>query len=295
MVESQALNGIMRNLKGLKKVILSGDTAQLPPTVISSLSNECYNTERVSLFERLIQTGHPHVQLEVQYRMAPDICKHVSDTFYKSKVTTHESCLDRPGAKLFAKYMVEWFNVQAGSSYFVSVNKSSLWRRKGPSTSVFNPEYVEFICDLCSKFTDAGVPQKVILVLSFYDEERRALSTLLHDTLGLEAIEVKSVDASQGRESAIVILSTTRPGGANNIGFVQDRQRQCVALSRAQKGLVVVGHEHMAKERRGLGYESWQNLIRNHAAKNRLIRREGSRKKVSNALHITNNEWEELK
>ncbi|KGO58028.1 hypothetical protein PEX2_084670 [Penicillium expansum] len=293
MVESQALNGIMRNLNGLKKVILSGDTAQLPPTVISRGSNECFNTEQVSLFERMIQTGHPHTQLRTQYRMAPDICKHVSESFYDSKLTTHQSCFNRPKAKDFSTKMAGWYDCRRGTSYFVSVDKSSLWRRKG-STSVLNPEYVDFICGLVSQMIRGGIPQDEILILSFYDEERRALSSLLHDNLQLRAIEVKSVDASQGSESPFVILSTTRPGGQTGIGFVRDRNRQCVALSRAQDGLVIVGHENMAKGHEGHGYDSWRKVIRDHDTAGRLIRRVGNRTKVVGKLAISEKDWEQL-
>lgn len=193
----------------------------------------------------MIQTGHPHTQLRTQYRMAPDICKHVSESFYDSKLTTHQSCFNGLKAKDFSTKMASWYDCRRGTSYFVSVDKSSLWRRKG-STSVLNPEYVDFICGLVSQMIRGGIPQNEILILSFYDEERRALSSLLHDNLHLRAIEVKSVDASQGSESPFVILSTTRPGGQTGIGFVRDRNRQCVALSRAQDGLVIVGHENMA-------------------------------------------------
>ena len=65
MAETHSLNPIMRNLNSLRKVILSGNTAQLPPTVISKGKNECFNTEIVSLFERMIKTGYPYTELNV--------------------------------------------------------------------------------------------------------------------------------------------------------------------------------------------------------------------------------------
>ncbi|KAJ5885199.1 hypothetical protein N7495_009709 [Penicillium taxi] len=273
MIESQALNAMMRHLPSLKKVILSGDASQLPPTVISSASNECFDTQKVSLFERLIRTGHPHIQLQIQYRMAPDICKHA-------------------GLK-FGQKMAEWFKAQAGCSYFVSVGKSTNWHRRG-STSILNPEYVQFICDLCLKFVKDGASEKRILVLSFYNEERLALTSMLHETLGLKDIQVKSIDASQGTENTFVILSTTRVGGNGGIGFVQDCNRQCVALSRARDGLVVVGNEYMATGRYGANYDSLTRLIGEHGAQGRLIRAQGDRSQVFAALHIIEEEWEKV-
>lgn len=89
MVETQALNAIMRNYSSLRKVVLSGDMAQLPPTVLSAKYSECSNLEEVSFFKRMIKTGHPHTQLVMQYRMAPEISKHVSDAFYGSTDQRH--------------------------------------------------------------------------------------------------------------------------------------------------------------------------------------------------------------
>jgi regulator of nonsense transcripts 1 len=119
MVGSQALNGITLNLNESKRGILGRDTAQPHPTVVSRGLNEYFNTEQVSLFERIIWTGHPHTQLQMQHRMDIDMCNHLSESFYDSKVITHRSCLDRPKAKAFSDRMSGWYGCKPGIAYFI--------------------------------------------------------------------------------------------------------------------------------------------------------------------------------
>ncbi|KAJ5213195.1 hypothetical protein N7449_000364 [Penicillium cf. viridicatum] len=270
MAETHSLNAIMRNLNSLRKVILSGDMAQLPPMVISK-GNECFNAETVSLFERMIKTGHPYTELNVQYRMTGDICKHKTtlNQVFRGNGETLRLCF--------------WNIVLCLGGEIVSLAPQA---GNLPSKS----RIVNFITTLVEKLVVAGCAPRDILVLSFYDEERRTLSSLLHGEMGLKDVEVKSVDAAQGSESPCMVLSTTRPGGS--IGLVQNRPRQCVALSRAQYGLVVVGDEFMGK-RSGEGYTSWDNLIQNHIAVGRLIRRHGHRD-MMRLLGIPNQDWVEV-
>ncbi|CAG7971446.1 unnamed protein product [Penicillium salamii] len=294
-VESQSLNPIMRNYHSLRKVVLNGDIAQLPPFVLSLGANECSRLEQVSFSERMIKTGHPHIQLNVQYRMAPEISEHVSKGFYNSSLITHPSCINRPKARQFAYETGRIFNTRfgPGSSFFLSVSGSSLWRRKG-GTSMMNPAYVDKFCFVVFHLCKAGIKQEDISVLSFYLEERRALSEIIHNRLKLKSIVIKSVDASQGSESAFVILSTTRPGGEAGLGFVQNVNRQCVALSRAQDGFVIVGHENMAKGKHGIGYEIWNNLVQSHASGRRLVKVGGKSEEVMTMMKISKENWKKV-
>jgi superfamily I DNA and/or RNA helicase len=53
---------------------------------------------------------------------------------------------------------------------------------------------------------------------------------------------ITAVDNFQGEENDIILLSLVRSNPQNRIGYLSEANRICVALSRAKKGLYVIGN-----------------------------------------------------
>jgi len=84
-------------------------------------------------------------------------------------------------------------------------------------------------------------------VVSPYKGQVRAIqerTTNKYSSLsGLFTLNVRSVDGFQGGEEDIIIISTVRSNGNGKVGFLNNRQRANVALTRARHCLWVIGNE----------------------------------------------------
>ncbi|KAI1718213.1 AAA domain-containing protein [Ditylenchus destructor] len=98
-----------------------------------------------------------------------------------------------------------------------------------------------------------SVPPADIVVLSMYAGQRRLLKAKLTEEFPevVQGLEVHTVDSFQGSQSPIVIICLVR-NHADSLGFLQDSNasiskvrgnpRLNVALTRARRGLFVLGH-----------------------------------------------------
>ena len=77
---------------------------------------------------------------------------------------------------------------------------------------------------------------------------------------GVEKVKCMTVDNYQGEENEIIILSLVRSNHENKIGFLNVKNRACVALSRARCGLYVIGNfEFICKNETG---NTWKEAVK---------------------------------
>lgn len=110
--------------------------------------------------------------------------------------------------------------------------------------------------------SDQPVEPLKVVVLTGYSAQRTHLENALQSEHRphLE-FEFHTVDAYQGREADVVVFSITRSNRQGKAGFLAERERINVALSRARYGLCVIGDADFC---RALGGQSALSEVREY-------------------------------
>lgn len=218
-----------------EKLILAGDHQQLPPTVLSSEAAQQGFAK--SLMERQTEIQEDHVTrlLTVQYRMHDTIMSFSSGQFYDGELQAHESVaehrlpdLDLVVGNEFTDETVTFID-SAGAGWDEEIEPDGLSKR--------NPQEADLVLKKVQLLIDSGLPPEQIAVIAPYAAQVR----LLRDQWDGDGLEIDTVDGFQGREKEAVIISLVRSNNENEIGFLADRRRMNVALTRARRKLVVIG------------------------------------------------------
>jgi len=225
-------------VRGARQVILVGDHKQLPPTVISRRAED--GGLNRSLFERLINSGVPAHMLEIQYRMHPTIRDFPSGRFYDGRLEDSADALSRTAPAGVS--WPDWDNPVA----FVPVEGAEIVDEMGSSRS--NMDEAATVVQMVTEILDAmELSSGDIGVISPYAGQVRLLKTLFEQSGGtsegerFHGLEVKTVDGFQGREKELIIISTVRSNEQGTVGFLKDKRRLNVAMTRAKRGLLVIG------------------------------------------------------
>ncbi len=207
-------------LKG-ERFVLVGDHFQLPPVVISSEAKQLGLDQ--SLMDYLAGC-YPYqlTRLSVQYRMHRSINDLVGGLFYDGQLLVDEAVAARKLS--FAQTVIDLYQV------------SGQERRLKDSKSYYNRAEIARVTSLVNNLLKRGVAADQIAVISPYKAQVNALASALD-----QVCEIDTVDAFQGREKDVVIISFVRSNVRERIGFLRDYRRLNVSLSRAKKKLIMVG------------------------------------------------------
>lgn len=235
-----------------KRWILVGDTRQLPPSDEDLLRATAVMQEHrltpddvtETLFQRLVDhlPEHSQLLLDEQYRMVRPIGDLISTCFYDDKLRSPR----QDGLKGYDRAM-------GAAVTWIDTSPLGQRRRENGTTSYVNYAEAQLLVDKLTtidKAAGAGliaVPadtQLEVLVIAPYknqvQELRRRLAPMSFRYLNPS---VMSIDAVQGREADLALLSLTRSNDQGRLGFLgADYWRRInVALSRARYGLTIVG------------------------------------------------------
>jgi superfamily I DNA and/or RNA helicase len=223
-------------VKGCSRAVLVGDHVQLRATVQQNAVLSGYD---VSLFERHYnmqkRRGVAKAMLDIQYRMHRTICDFSSTEFYEGRLKTAVADDSRPSPVSQFPWPKDsrliW--IECGS-------REDLGRQ-----SKANPGQTE-LCKRAVQLLTSSVPdtapqssdsrQPSIVILTPYTSQKDALSS------AIPTIEVSSIDGFQGREADIVIFVTVRCNASCDIGFLADLRRLNVVMTRAKRGVVIIGN-----------------------------------------------------
>lgn len=238
---------LKRSIKGT--IVLSGDPKQLGPVNRSEFAANM--GLQISMLERLMNiplyqkdpisnsyNNNIIVKLIQNYRSHETILRFSNERFYQNELLP---C----ALPEHVDWVLEW--PELPSRQFPIIFESTMGKlaREHDSTSYFNRkeiELVEFYIRkiLTDKINMRSIEQEAIGVISPYKKQCIKIKQMCQRH-GWNEIDVGSVEAFQGREKPIMILTTVR-SGTSGVGFLNNVKRLNVALTRAKALLIVIGN-----------------------------------------------------
>ena len=238
-----------------ERAILVGDERQLPPMVEGMMGRETDNVSttyrlETSLFQSLVEQaeegGHGHLtSLRTQYRMHPAIGDLVGDVFYEGRLLNGVAGDTRPDHG-WMPAPVTWLST-SGLSDRRETRQGSSYANRAEAEAI-----LRHLRDFENMRRAQGWDNQIdVGIISGYQGQVEQLNRLIAPDHANRwqrlRIEVATVDAFQGRECDVVVYSTVRSNPEGRIGFLVDRRRINVALSRAKDLLVIVGDDRMMR------------------------------------------------
>lgn len=233
--------------QGCEQLVLVGDHYQLPPTIKSMRAAQ--QGLGVSLFTRLAMAGIQPSLLTLQYRMHPFIAQFPSQRFYGGLLQSHPAnTYKRPRPEGFPwphPTLPVAFVAVGGDEDDVPYAPFYEQRTNGNQTSYLNRKEADVLMEVLGGVLRRGqVLSSDVGIVTPYSAQVKHVTELAQNRLRTfkpAELEIQSVDAYQGREKELILMSAVRSNNKGKVGFLGDWRRLNVAITRAKRGLIVLG------------------------------------------------------
>ncbi len=215
--------GTLAALTLADRFVLVGDHNQLPPVVRAE------NDLTESLFERL-QKQYPEAStlLNRQYRMAQRIQSFPSREFYDGRL--------RPATgEVAARSVADLSGVTPTALPADLRERVTFLDPEGHADGNTNPVEADAVADVVDSYLAAGLSPADIGVIAPYRAQVATVRRRVPDD-----VTVDTVDRFQGSSTEVIVVSFVATGSLDGPIF-EDYRRANVALTRAKRGLVLVG------------------------------------------------------
>lgn len=223
-----------------KKIVLVGDHKQLSPMIEETEGDSALNPEIIrsikenTLFKKLYEervADSCKCMLNTQYRMDEMICNFISNTFYEGKLKN--GCGEKHCDVVKIPHSMMWLDCKQSSE-------------KKVQYSYQNEAEADLIIQMLDFLEQNLSQRKTVGIISPYKKQVELLAKRLQDRKYQNVdIENSTVDAFQGKEKQIILFNVVRSKYIS--GFLKDKNRMNVAISRAQELFVVVGNQEFIK------------------------------------------------
>ena len=233
-----------------KHTILIGDHKQLRPKPTVYELAQKYNLS-ISLFERMVMNSMDCKRLSIQHRMRPEIAS-LTKRIYDHEIVDH-------------KTVCEFKDISGLTHNLFFIDHCEIEDHIDGLQSYSNSHEADFLVALCNYLLLQGYSGSQITVLTMYVGQLLLLQEKM-PRKEFEGVRVCAVDNFQGEENDIILLSLVRSNSDQRIGFLNESNRICVALSRARQGLYCIGNFKQLKSKCKL----WQEICDDLKTKNAI-------------------------
>ena len=229
--------------KHCEQLIMIGDHKQLRPKPnVYKLERSPHNLG-VSLFEKLLKKGITVDQLTVQHRMRPEIRELLVPDIY-ADLKDHVS-------------VTSMENIKGMKHNLFFIDHDKLEDKQENSSSHSNEYEAKYLLHLADYLLKQGYSKQQITILTPYRGQTRTIRNLIGEYDPETNIKITAIDNYQGEENDIILLSLVRSNEAKRIGFMREATRICVSLSRARKGLYIIGNSKLFASQSDI----WKNIF----------------------------------